>query len=730
MRTRTNRTGWALLLASVSAATACGSQSSAGAPSGGAMGTNDGGGQGGNGMPGAGGGPGAGGFEATGGAGGLGMAGSVGSIAPGGVPTKLPLVPELGNVVATANDDSARVVFDPFLGAKDYRVYELPKDEDITIEADGTVKVTNGLYRCGGARFGPRVPIDAEPQVSGGAFHTSVEHDVNGHVRTLPEATLGHVWVTPGPGRVPVYALGDPAMNADNHGCFFHRWGASRVKLYTTSEQERAMLLGARWRDDGVVFYVPAAAGAETQTVFTTTDPHRMYFVEGAEKAKRKAPAPAFEALKAAAADTQPLMRVYYKADCGRSHDELVPGQERFERVRRQGAVPLTALLWSPLNDEKILVVEALDAVCPYQGVLSTTAFPAYGPYEPFFTLEQQRTTVFAGPDKTGTAPNPTGEIFINGQADGTRRPKAIARSFVKIKPHPRPAMDWFAGFKDGSSLAPFTPVPTPGRANDARGTSSEYDLTWYSIDRNSMTRALQSSAGPLFGELLVTYLDFAADTDGKIRLTPTTKATVSATTYLHATMEVDILSSTRRYPQILISSAMPPVQENLPMATTVIVQTFGAWPIQLQVQLCERRSWNVNNQCPRFDLAKVGGGLAPVPELGEWSGIDWRVRFDVYASSKRVFVFLDEKPYGCVDLPGNGLPAGPATVTFGDVLYHSGADLDNTPWYPFHLSAPAKPTHMLLVAKRHFDNLGYSSNVGAPPWDPNRFPCQGVMTP
>jgi hypothetical protein len=52
--------------------------------------------------------------------------------------------------------------------------------------------------------------------------------------------------------------------------------------------------------------------------------------------------------------------------------------------------------------------------------------------------------------------------------------------------------------------------------------------------------------------------------------------------------------------------------------------------------------------------------------------------------------------------------------VTFGDVIYHSGADSV----FAFHRA------HQQQFAKRHFDNLGFKSGVEAPMWDEGRFPC------
>jgi len=690
-------------------------------------------GRNGGGMPGSsgnnGGGGNQGGIQGMGG--GPGLGGTVGSVTPDGVPTKLPKVPELTNVLATPNDDSAHVTFDPVVGAKDYRIYELPSDDNIKIEADGSTTIKDAIYRCAGGRFAPPVPVDAEPLPQSGAFKSLVNSDVRGFKRTMADATLGYVYLTPGQGRVPVYAMGDPNKAADNLDCNFHRYSATRSKKYITSDQERTTMLADRWRDDGIAFYVPAPGTGGTKPVYSTVlEPNgqfaaRIYFVDGPEKGARQGAQPVFDVLAAAGGDAVPLMRVFYSAVCGYSHDELAAGQARFDRVLRQGPIPATGVMWSPLKEEKILVVEALDKPCPYQGTLATTAFPAYDTYEPFFTLEQLKTTVFTGPGKGDTAPNATGEIFVNGQGDGNPRPRAIARSFVKLGPRAHEKMDWYADFKDGVPLAPLTPRSTGSAQQDYYASSPDYDLTFYEVDSNEVTKAIQWSMGPMLGALRVNYHDQAADTNGKFRLTPLVKGTMAANTFLHATMETDVLSSNRRYPQIFISDIDPPLQSNLTKGTTLLVQTFDAWPIQVQIQVCDHRYWDVNNQCPRFDLLKIGDKLAPVDEISEKSGLDWRVRFDVYASTKRVFVYVDGKPYGCADLPGNGLTAGQATVTFADVLYHSGADLE-VPWMTFHRGGTANGLgHMLLTAQRNYDNLGFSSGVAPPPWDFGRFPCQ-----
>jgi len=186
--------------------------------------------------------------------------------------------------------------------------------------------------------------------------------------------------------------------------------------------------------------------------------------------------------------------------------------------------------------------------------------------------------------------------------------------------------------------------------------------------------------------------------------------------------MEVDIVSTARRYPQLLISNAEVPVQENMHDSNTVVIQTRGGItsPVVVEIQYCEHKEWDVNMQCPGYNLDKLkadsGEFLSPHPEIVGMMGVDRTVRFDAYVSTSRVYLYTNRVPYACVDLPDGALDAGPATVTFGEALYHSGADLEK--WYPFHVAK------MHILTTRHFSNLGFSSQVSAPSWDDTRIPC------
>ena len=673
--------------------------------SGGGAGMN--GSSGGNGPSGSGGTMNSGGFGAFGGMGTMGVENDV--------PSALPPLPKVANVKAVAVDDNVDITFDPVDGARDYRVYVLPSDADVSADGNGVVTVKNALYRCAGDRQAVATLMDGGPSIPGLSIRSQVDNQsVSDYMRTLPEATLGHVYTSPGAGRVAVHAMGDPAQNADvecDNGQRISRWQSSRAKKYVL-DAEYQTLLGKRWRDDGIAFYAPEAAGGNTRGILTMLgqEDARLYFAEGPEATKRAKGEPAFNVLTAPEAGTLPLLRAFYKSTCGKSHDELAVGNARFERIRKQGdLLPTWNLHWAGLTGETILVVEALAEGCPYQGFLAPTAQNPRAMYPAWFTLEQLR------------AMSPTGEVYINGQHAATNKPRPVARTFVKISPGPKPDMDWFEGFNKPDALGPMTDTPCgePAPANcwqQFRRLTPSMDINFMYVENDRWALA------PMLGELWVTYGDVGADVNGKFRLTPKTKATMAADKFLHATMTVDMFTTGRRYPQILISDQESPVQWNMTKGYGLIVQSFSGWPYLYHVELCDHRLWDVNMQCPAFDMYHIKdpadpmktANLAPNDEPGEHMGLDRGTRWDVFASTKRVYLYLDGAPYGCADLPAGKVTAGPATVTFGDVLYHSGVDATFT----------YTKNALQLSTRRHFDNLGFKSNVDAPGWDESRMPC------
>lgn len=622
----------------------------------------------------------------------------------------LPDAYALPNVKGQIEGSNVRITFDPQADAKDYRVYVVPAKGDIS----GTT-IKNATYRCAGRTEVPSPALEDAAHEGTPAVRTRVTTKVGGVARTEADATLGYVFTTPGEGRVPVYALGDPSLKAENVDCYYMRWHETRVKRYTTSTTLRDELLAKKWRDDGIAFYAfePGAAGKQPiySAIEKPSDSSATYYVKpGAEKDKRSGldVTEDFSVLAETAEGAEPLMRVFYEQVCGRGHDELAAGLARFRRIYEQGAQPVTELHYSGLTEETTLVVEALDALCPYRGQIAPMSRAAgMDMLEDLPIIYPQ----FETPDEL-RAKSDVGELFINGQGDDTA-PKAVARACLKVKPETPEKMDWSY---DGAPET-FSEPTNPG-FQIWELESPTFNVQFHSVATDEW------SVGSLFGEQWVTYADWAADTNGKMRMTPKTRATLSADKFVHATMEVDVIGTQRRYPQILISDGDIewPIQNNLEKGTTFIAQVFGGITerMQLQLQFCDHRTWDVNKQCPKFnvDTAMDGGEEVnlPHPEVNAFFGIDRTVRFDVYASTSRVYVYTNGMPYACANLPAGKFKAGSAAVTFGDVLYHSAVDLEE--WYPFHLDK------MHFITSRHFSNLGFSSNVLAPSWDESRIPC------
>ncbi|HYP87614.1 MAG TPA: hypothetical protein VEQ59_05665, partial [Polyangiaceae bacterium] len=624
----------------------------------------------------------------------------------------LPSAYGLPNLKAEIDGSTARITFDPQGDAADYRVYALPKKEDVSGSS-----IKNAVYRCAGGYAVPAPAIDDAKMPENPGIRTKVTASVKGYSRTMKDdATLGYVFTTPADDRVPVYALGDPDLKADNVMCYEMRWPESRLKKYTTSDAERADLISKRWRDDGIAFYAPKPGADGAAPIYSATEtntdvPAALYVADGPEHDQRKMQgytlAESFSAYAKMKDGAEPLMRVHYEQTCARAHDELVAGAGRFNKAYQQGAQPVAELHFSGITEETTLVVEALDELCPFPGIISPTSRPAR--VDPFGTYDINYPDFLTPAD--AAAASPTGEVFIAGQGLEGKQPHAIARACVKVAPAKQPDADFRY---DGGPETFSEPVNKGFQIWETESENFNVQLHTMATDEYGI--------GVMFGEIWATYADWAADTNGKLRITPKKRATLADDSFVHATMQVDTISTQRRYPQLMISSSEWPVQDNLEKGSTVLVQTFGGItiPLEVQIQFCDHRTWDVNNQCPLWDTYQLADGdkkfLSPHLEINGLNGQDRTVRFDAYVSTKRAYVFINNTPYGCVNLPEGRLGAGTATVTFADVLYHSDADL--AAWYPFQLAK------MHQVTSRHYSNLAFSSSQPAPQWDESIMPC------
>jgi hypothetical protein len=643
----------------------------------------------------------------------------------------LPELPRIENLVPTVRGDTVTVTFEAVLDAPDYRIYPLPSDEDVLVGADGEVVVRNAIYRCSGAR--PRANRSTNEFAN--LFPYSLEGNVRGYTRTEAESVLGHVFLSPGPDRTPVYRVANPNLMGGYTWEYDPTPGQEYNGAdYVASEEERDALLANGHRDDGIAFYAPTTG---TVTVYRREFEDTglvTFYTDGPEKEVRDGQpgdgGPRFQVLASAEAGSVPLHRIFYGYH--NDHDNLAAGDANKQRVLYQGQAPVLAASWPGLTGPTTLVIEALDSGCPFPGgYISAMAAPATElggvPGQPSITLSDARS-------KT------TGEVFINGQFEPANRPKPIARGYVTVEPKPHPQMDWFQSFDPDSTDT--LPDAFTNLVSDNIGTQV------YRNDQLSLEFEA-ANANVTFGSMLGQFVIGSSATFAVAALGA--NARIGDDDYLHATMSVDLASTRRRYPQIFITDTplgdpeveisykvpftkrFGPVPENgelLEQGTyhTIVAQTFGGGP-EMQVEFCDLRGWGVSAQCPKANLYGFPAGVEadwtapwlPLPVVGEYVGMDRLAKIDVYASTSRVYVFLEDRPAGCAVLPAGRMPAGPVNVLFGMAGYHIEID-------EFVMSE--RPTQLYwnrysaTHTDRKLDDLGIQSGVTLPAWDETVMPC------
>jgi hypothetical protein len=394
-------------------------------------------------------------------------------------------------------------------------------------------------------------------------------------------------------------------------------------------------------------------------------------------------------------------------------HDELALGEAMRRRLLEQGNQPANVLSWSGLTERTTLVVEALDRACPFGGLLAASSEKGAGHAKPLKSVAEAQ---------AGSASR---ELWINGQGAPSARPVPLARSYVTLEPQSAPVMDAYFDFSTSGTKQSYTLIDHDGGVGAYHFQSDAFDLDYFNVEPGAR------SIGEVFGQLWVAYADVAADTNGKVRLAPRRMAELTRDRYVHVTARMDIPSTMRRYPQLLVSNLAPPIQRSLAKGTTVIVQPFAA-ATHVQLQVCKNRGWDVNDQCPQ---ALIHGPRhyhrdfqwPPRAVAAEQAAFDHLARFDVFVSTERVYVYFEGEPYGCGKLPEGSFQPGPVSVNLGDVLYHSGVDesvaCDDCPHEYLK-------RHSLTQTLRKFDSFGFNSNVELPAgeplprWNEKALPC------
>src|SRR5688572_943418 len=347
-----------------------------------------------------------------------------------------------------------------------------------------------------------------------------------------------------------------------------------------------------------------------------------------------------------------------------------------------------------------------------------------------------------------------SGEVFVNGQHDPENRPKPVARSYVDVTPEAHPEMDFLETFDVDGEWEPFD----YWRDNNGFVFRNEK----WAVDTNGCTSNF--TFGPLLGQFVLGFADGGSSCN--VSITPKQVETaVEPDSFLHVRMSTDVPSTNRRYPQIMLTT-VPLADDPVPEETnvwevpvhnrlgtfpfdragedgeegtddddppeggrTIIVQPFGGYQ-ETQIEFCDTRGWGVSQQCDRANVYGHHAGdytqeweesWTPVPVQGAVAGYDRPVQWDVYASTDRVYVFMDGKPAACANLPEGRTPEGPVTVAYRAVLYHCGIDETVTPEDTGHRY---ERSYSLCHSDHHMDDFGIDLSVPEPEWDESVLPC------
>ena len=429
------------------------------------------------------------------------------------------------------------------------------------------------------------------------------------------------------------------------------------------------------------------------------------------------------------------------------------------------------------LEGPTTLVIEAIDAACPYSGALAPQHQDITVTIDEVPVADRITFSLFTADEIRARF----GSLVLNGhgrspalgQPGPTAPPKVLARTAVRVTPGgkatPRTA-DFFDDF-DGASgaLVASGPADDVGRSykQGRRFTNSKWDFFVYG-DQDEKAQLSEER-----GLLHVTLPDWEQDIFSTVVAVPRAPVPLSDTSYLHLTFEVPSNATSRRYWWVGLCGAAQAGQTfdaEGHFAGHLVQTSFFYEPDGLNVST---DGWNCLQFFPR-DGAPFGLGpedtrtesdilvmvnkagapardnvvnLSPAQYPSYAAAPSWfrtqnadgsfgagvlddqlligqRTRFDAWIKRDRVLLYVNGKQRLCNDFPGFALTMAEGAVAFGQVLYHSAAErLEFSRDYNDRTGQRYYLENAPYVDEREWDNVGYEAHVGAPSdFDP--APC------
>lgn len=414
------------------------------------------------------------------------------------------------------------------------------------------------------------------------------------------------------------------------------------------------------------------------------------------------------------------------------------------------------------------LVVEAIDAPCPFSGHLAPVHQNLQVTIDEVPVEDRIAFSLFTADEIRARM----GSLILNGHGKGPSlaapsgavTPKVLARTFVTVKPSgkrtPRTA-DFFDDF-DGTHGA----LASTGVADGAGRTYSPgrrfENQQWELFIYNDADKTAQVSEER--GLLHVTLPDWKQDVFSTVVAIPRRPAELSATDYLHLTWEVASNATSRRYWWVGLCGAESAgatfspdghFQGNL-VQTSFFYQDDGrnvsveGWnclqffprdgsPFGLgthsRTEADLRVMVNTANAADRSNVVNLSPAQYPASSakpswfvmqkaagqvgsqiLRDELLISPRTRFDAYVRRDRLVLFVNGEQRLCNDFPTHALTMNQAAIAFGQVLYHSAAErLEFSRSYNDRTGQRYYLENAPYADERDWDNVGFESHVGPP---------------
>jgi hypothetical protein len=418
------------------------------------------------------------------------------------------------------------------------------------------------------------------------------------------------------------------------------------------------------------------------------------------------------------------------------------------------------------------VVVEAIDRLCPFAGVLGTTHADVAMTNAEVAPADRVPFSIYTAQEIIGRY----GSLVLNGHGPGpaiglpaaNEAPRALARTQLISTPLPqsaKPTMTFFDDFSAADQPHVVGPADTAARSPSGELQVNSnwafyafgYDRYQVFIDRGALHAVIADAAQDVFASLLA------------IPKRPAQLPAAGSTNYLHVTWEVESNATSRRYWWILMCGAAAAGQtldsSGLLMGRIVPTSAFmeadgldpsvagwnclhvfprDGWPSPLapngrqpetdvRVMINKANAGgndrtNVVNLSPDlYANAAIGppgwyrqldAALRPVaPMLDDLQILAPRVKWDLYVRRNRVVLYANGQQRLCNDFPSTPLTMAEGALAFSQVLYHSTAErMEFSVNFWDKRGQRYYLNNTPYLDERVWDNAGYDENVAAPP--------------